>query len=118
MKEMALVQKGQYWDAMSCTAYDALETATLNGDRILGLKGGAVMAGLNADLAVLRIGPGLLPLRKENLASALVYGATGDMVKGTMVQGEMVYLEGKDRNGVKVTDRSIELSEELNRALY
>jgi cytosine/adenosine deaminase-related metal-dependent hydrolase len=118
MKEMALVQKGQYWDATACLASDALEAGTLGGNRILGLKGGAVMAGLNADLTVVRIGPGILPLRGENLASALAYSATGDMVQGTMVQGEWVYLDGKDREGEKVSERSISLSEEINEALF
>jgi 5-methylthioadenosine/S-adenosylhomocysteine deaminase len=118
MKEAALAQKGQYWDPTACTATGALEAATLSGDRILGLKGGAVMAGLNADLALVKIGPGILPLRKENLGSAMVYAATGDMVRGTMVQGEWVYLDGKDREGKKISSRSLDLSEELDEVLF
>ena len=118
MKGMALVQKGQYWDPAACTAVDALHAATLGGDMVLALNGGAIEEGMNADLALLNIDPGILPLRKDNLTSALVYAATGSMVRGTMVQGEWIYLDGKDRNENDIASRAREISGELEGALF
>ncbi|MDG6224734.1 MAG: amidohydrolase [Candidatus Thermoplasmatota archaeon] len=118
MKEMALVQKGQYWDPAACRAMDALHAATLGGNSILRLNGGAIEEGRIADLALLDIDPGILPLRRENLASALVYAATGSMVRGTMVHGEWIYLDGKDGNGNDISERAREISGELERSFF
>jgi len=118
MKEMALVQKGQYWDPTACTAMDALHTATIGGNSILGLPGGRIEEGMNADLTLLNIDPSILPIRKDNLASALVYAATGSMVRGTMVQGEWVYLDGVDRWGKHLIGRMLEISRELYAILF
>lgn len=52
-------------------------------------------------------------MRRDNLASALVYAATGSMVRGTMVQGEWVYLDGFDRSGKHLIGRMLEISREL-----
>jgi len=118
MKEMALLQKGQYWDPLACTAEDALVSATISGNRILGLKGGTVSPGMNADLCVVGMGPGTGPLRKENLYSAIVYSMTGDMVRTTMVGGDLVNHEGKMIDGSDLAERYRELSERVLQELY
>lgn len=112
MKVMAILQKGQYWNATACSAEDSLLCSTVNGYNILGECGGKVGEGMNADLTVVEIDPMMMPLRRDNLISALVYSATGRQVRGTFVHGEPVYLDGKLRDGSDWKDRYIELSEE------
>ena len=114
MKAMALLQKGQYWDATACQAEDALLCSTVNGYNILGICGGKVGEGMSADLTMIDIDPMLMPLRRDNLMSALVYSATGNLVRGTFIQGEPVYLDGKMRNGEDWTERYRELSNETD----
>lgn len=118
MKAMALVQKGQYWDPLAATAGDVLNSAIFSGNRILGLNGGIVSEGMNADLCLMEIGPGLGPLRKENLHSALVYSATGDRVTTTMVGGDLVYHDGKMINGKPLTGRYLDLADRVLSELY
>lgn len=118
MKAMSILQKGQYWDPMACTASDVIESATVNGNGILGLNGGDLRVGSNADLCVLDIGPGIGPVRKDNLISALVYSAVGNMVRATMVGGEMVYCDGKLRDGSDIGERYEELSDRVLSELY
>ncbi|MGA1793131.1 MAG: amidohydrolase family protein [Thermoplasmatota archaeon] len=118
MKEMALLQKGQYWDPMACTAGDALVSATISGNRILGLNGGKVVPGMNADLCVLDIGPGAGPLRKDNLLSAVVYSMNGNMVRTTMAGGDLIYNGGKMMDGSDLGERYAELSDKVLSELY
>jgi 5-methylthioadenosine/S-adenosylhomocysteine deaminase len=118
MKSMALVQKGQYWDPMAASAEDVLNCAINSGNNILGLKGGKIASGMNADITQLEIGPGLGPVRSENLPSAVVYSATGDMVRTTMIGGDLVFHDGKMMDGRKLTERYLELSEKINSELY
>jgi cytosine/adenosine deaminase-related metal-dependent hydrolase len=118
MKEMALVQKGQYWDPMAAVAEDVLECAVRSGNGILGLKSGKISPGWNADICILDAGPGMVPLRTENLLSNLVYSATGDMVRTTMVGGDLVYHEGRMMNRQDLRERCLELGEKVNSLLY
>ncbi|MFO8050990.1 MAG: amidohydrolase [Thermoplasmatota archaeon] len=117
MRSMALLQKGQYWDPLACTSDDALECATINGSRILGLEGGMIREGMNADLCILDIDPHIMPLRKENLSSALVYSAVGDLVNTTVVGGKVVYRNGRLRDGTSLKERYMEISEKCSEAL-
>jgi cytosine/adenosine deaminase-related metal-dependent hydrolase len=112
MKAMAVLQKGQYWDPTSATAFDALFCSTVGGHAILGICGGKVGEGMNADLTVVDIDPSLTPLRRDNLMSALVYSATGQMVDSTLVAGELLYHRGKLRDGSGWKERYMEISEQ------
>ncbi len=111
MKAMALLQKGQYWEPTACTSEDALLCSTVNGYDLLDIRGGKVMEGMTADLTIVDIDPMMMPLRKDNLMSALVYSATGQMVRGTFVQGEPIYLDGKMKDGSDWRERYLDLSE-------
>ncbi len=113
MKEMALIQKGQYWDPIASTAYDSLLSSTVNGNSLLGIYGGMLVEGMNADITILDIDPQMMPLRPDNLMSALVYSATGNMVKGTMVAGEFVYDDGKLADGSDWRESYIRIVTEL-----
>jgi cytosine/adenosine deaminase-related metal-dependent hydrolase len=118
MKEMALVQKGQYWDPMAACAGDVLRSAITSGSGILGINSGMISKGKNADLCVLDIGSGMVPLRKENLLSNIVYSSTGDQVRTTMVGGDLVFNEGRMFNGQYLKERCLDLGEKVNSLLY
>ncbi|MFW3146433.1 MAG: amidohydrolase [Thermoplasmatota archaeon] len=117
MKAMALLQKGQYWDPMAATSDDALICSTINGNRILGLNGGMLKEGMNADIAVVDIDPTMMPLRRDNLSSALVYSAVGHLVSKTIVAGEILYNDGKLKDGTDWREKYIELSEGMGEKL-
>ncbi len=118
MKAMALLQKAQYWDPLAANSQDVLNCAILNGNKILGSNGGTVSPGMNADICVIQIGPGMGPIRKENLLSALVYSVNGNMVKTTMVGGDLVYHNGKTGDGSDLMERYQELALKINEELY
>jgi cytosine/adenosine deaminase-related metal-dependent hydrolase len=118
MRTMALVQKGQYWDPTAATAFDVLRCATSGGNNILGLRGGKIEKGYNADICVLGISPGTGPLRADNLASGLVYSAVGENVRLTLVSGEIVYENGNLRDGSDLEERYHELSGTINGELF
>jgi cytosine/adenosine deaminase-related metal-dependent hydrolase len=113
MKEAALVQKGQYWDPAAVRAMDVLMAATVTGSSILGTDAGSISVGALADLVMVDIDPILTPLRKDTLPSALVYSANGHLVKGTMVGGEWVYLDGRLRYGNGFIQRYQDLGEKV-----
>ncbi len=117
MKEAALVQKGQYWDPAAVKAMDVLKAATVTGNSILGTQGGTIEKGMQADIVMVDIDPVLFPLRKDTLPSALVYSANGHLVRGTMVGGDWVYLDGKTINGSDLLKRYSDLAAKVNEAL-
>ena len=67
---------------------------------------------------MIRVGPGLGPVRKDNLLSLMVYSATGNDVVTTMVGGDLVYNDGMMLNGTNLTERYLELAELVNSELY
>jgi cytosine/adenosine deaminase-related metal-dependent hydrolase len=117
MKSMALIQKNQYWDPMAGTSRDALLAATVNGYSILGLFGGKIGEGMNADLVVVDIEPGMMPLRSDNLMSALVYSTTGSAVARTLVGGDLVYDRGYLPDGTGLKERYFEILTEVENDL-
>jgi len=118
MKAMALLQKGQYWDPTAASAFDALQCAITGGNTILGLNGGRIEKGSNADICVVKASPGMGPLRAENLASALVYSTVGENVEMTTVSGEIVLEGGALGDGSDLGERYDELSDRINRELF
>jgi cytosine/adenosine deaminase-related metal-dependent hydrolase len=118
MRSMALVQKGQYWDPLAAVASDVLDSAITSGNGILDLNGGNVKEGMNADLCVLDIGPGIGPLRKENLLSSLVYSANGNMVRTTVIGGDLAYHEGRTMDGSDLKERYLKLSRNISEDLF
>lgn len=117
MRSMALLQKGQYWDPMAATSEDALRCATIGGNRLLNTDGGILEKGMNADLCILDVDPSIMPLRKENLSSALVYSAVGNLVRSTIIGGELVYNDGKLKDDTLLRDRYVDLSKECMQEL-
>ncbi|HDD59704.1 MAG TPA: amidohydrolase [Euryarchaeota archaeon] len=96
MRMMALIQKHQYWNSSIVTAQDALDVATRGGAEVVGIKAGRIEKGYLADIAVLEITPEMLPLRRENLISNVVYSTTGNLVERVFVGGREVFRRGSE----------------------
>ena len=92
----ALLHKGNNHDATAIPAYAALNMATASGAQAIGLKGkiGEIKVGQRADLIQLDFDrPHLTPL--YNVISHLVYAANADDVVTTIVDGKVLYKDGK-----------------------
>lgn len=97
-REMFLVaglQKVKENDASACPAFDVLEMATKGGALAMGLSDCDVLAvGKKADLAVIDLQqPNMQPL--HNIAKNLVYAGSKQNVKMTVVDGKILYKDGK-----------------------
>ena len=95
IKQASLLHKGISGDPQAVSASEALEFATVNGARALGLDGlvGKIAVGYEADLALLGLAhPNMQP--QNDQVSALAYAASGHEVEMTMVKGEILYENG------------------------
>ena len=97
-KEMFLVaglQKVKEEDAAACPAFDVLEMATKGGALAMGLTDCDVLAvGKKADLAVIDLKqPNMQPI--HNIAKNLVYAGSKQNVKMTVIDGKILYEDGK-----------------------
>lgn len=97
-REMFLVtalQKYREMDAAAFPAFDVLKMACSGGALAMGLKDCDVLAaGKKADLAVIDLmQPNMQPL--HNIAKNLVYAGTKQNVVMTMVDGKILYENGK-----------------------
>ncbi len=96
MGYLALLHKGVNHDAKAVSAREALDIATRNGAKALGLEDvtGQIREGLQADLV-------LVDLTRVNMqpnndpVAALAYSANGSEVVMTMVAGKLLYEDGK-----------------------
>lgn len=95
MATAALLHKVNTEDPTVVAARSALSMATLRGGRALHWPGlGAIVAGGPADIiAVDMTAPNMQPAHSPT--SNLVYAATGAEVRLTMVEGEVLYKDGK-----------------------
>jgi len=90
-----LVQKGFYKDPMALSARQALEIATTNGARALGLGSvtGSIEAGKAADFVLFNFdGSYAQPIHDH--CSALVYQTERDNVAAVFVAGEKIFANG------------------------
>ncbi len=95
MKLAALLNKVASNSPTSLPAGTVLDMATINGARISGYTDlGSLEPGMRADCIALDLTlPNMLPL--HNPISQLVYSANGGECQMTMVEGEVVYMNGK-----------------------
>jgi 5-methylthioadenosine/S-adenosylhomocysteine deaminase len=94
MKMAILLQRVSHMDPEASTAEEALELATREGARYLGIDAGQIAEGKLADLAVIDLrAPHLTP--RHRTVPALVYSATPADVVMTIVGGEIVYEGGR-----------------------
>ena len=104
MKFAALLRKSLTGDPTAMPALEAWECATLNGARILGLKGGVIAPGMLADCLLLNLNhPQLLP--NHNLISNLVYSANGDCVDTTICAGKILMHQRQVEGEEEITAR-------------
>lgn len=97
-REMFLVtalQKVKEMDASACPAFDVLEMATKGGALAMGLKDCDVLAeGKCADFAVIDLRqPNMQPI--HNIAKNLVYSGSKQNVCMTVVNGQILYENGR-----------------------
>ncbi|PKO25576.1 MAG: N-ethylammeline chlorohydrolase [Betaproteobacteria bacterium HGW-Betaproteobacteria-8] len=112
MRLAALVAKGSSGDATALPARKALEMATIDAARALGLddKIGTVEVGKFADLTAVRMAdPELLPCFDP--ISQLVYVAGREHVTHTWVAGELRYQKLKGQDGIYANIEPLELKE-------
>jgi cytosine/adenosine deaminase-related metal-dependent hydrolase len=100
MKTAVLAQKGRTRRADAMTAEKALEMATIDGARALGMEGeiGSIEVGKRADLTIVDLShPRLRPL--HSVASALVYQASGSEIDTVVVDGRVLLEDGTPVDG-------------------
>ncbi len=89
MKYAALLQKIHRYDPTVLPAKEALEMATINGAKTLGINAGAIDAGKLADIILIDLKrPELTPM--NNLAANLVYSAKGSCVDTVICDGRIL----------------------------
>src|SRR5712691_9695942 len=96
MKLAAIIHKAVTLDPLIIPAETALELATINGARSLGLEHeiGSLEAGKKADLVVINLNR-LHTTPSFNPVSTLVYAATGGEVETVVVDGRIVVDQGR-----------------------
>jgi 5-methylthioadenosine/S-adenosylhomocysteine deaminase len=94
MKQAILLQRLHTLDPEASWAEEAVELATREGARLLGIDAGVLAPGKLADITVVDLRrPHLRPLSRT--VATLVYAARGSDVALTIVGGRIVYEEGR-----------------------
>jgi 5-methylthioadenosine/S-adenosylhomocysteine deaminase len=94
MTQSVLLQRVKTRDPRISNGEEAIEVATREGARYLGVDAGVLAAGKLADVTVVDLGtPHLLPLHR--VVAALAYSARGSDVWMTIVGGEVIYEDGR-----------------------
>lgn len=95
MKFAALTAKNVAQDPTAVPAQVALEMATVNGGKALGLKIGALREGWKADLVCMEVGTHERNSPYFDLCSALVYSSSREDVTDVWIGGKRVLKDGK-----------------------
>lgn len=93
MKTLALLQKSSRWDPTVVMSQEALDFATVNAAKALGLQKeiGSIEVGKRADIVIMDgRSPTLRPLTLENAVSNVVYSAGRGDVSSVLCFGEVV----------------------------
>ena len=96
MKMYALLAQGMDGEPSGILACDAIDAATVNGARAVGLSGevGEIKAGMKADLALIDLADfAYQPF--NSAARQMVYSESGRAVRTVMVDGEIVLENGE-----------------------
>ena len=105
MSLLALIHKGVKKDAVTVSAAQTLEMATVRGAKALGLSGvtGELAPGKKADIAILNLDcPQLTP--QNDLISSLVYCADGSEVETVIANGEIIL---ENRHFTKIDEEKV-----------
>ena len=116
-REMFLVTglaKYKEKDASAVDAYEVLKMATVNGAQALNLNCGVLEAGKLADLIILDLHqPNMQPM--NNVAKNIVYSGSKSNVKCTMVNGEILYEDGRFHVGFDIASLYDEIQRRVER---
>ena len=116
-REMFLVTglaKYKEKDASAVDAYEVLKMATINGAKALNLNCGVLEAGKLADLIILDLHqPNMQPM--NNIANNIVYSGSKSNVKCTMVNGEILYEDGRFHVGFDIASLYDEIQRRVER---
>jgi len=101
MRMAALLAKGQSGDATAISAHQALEMATINGAKALGLESqlGSITVGKQADLIAVNMAE-MVSQPCYDPISHLVYVASRENVTHTWVDGQLRYNKPESSTGV------------------
>ena len=118
-REMYLVtglQKLALDDASACLAEEVLKMATVGGARAMGLYDSDVLAvGKKADLIMIDLKkPNMQPI--NNIVKNIVYSGSKQNIKLTMINGKVLYNDGKyflDESEQDIYDRANELAQNI-----
>lgn len=116
MRLAALLAKGQSGDATAISAHQALEMATINGAKALGLdeKIGSIEAGKFADLTAIKLDDiNMQPC--FDVVSHLVYVAEREQVSHVWVNGDLKYHRPNYSAGIYSSIEPQELTDILSR---
>ena len=118
-REMFLVTglaKYKEKDASAVDAYEVLKMATINGAKALNLNCGVLEAGKLADLIILDLHqPNMQPM--NNIAKNIVYSGSKSNVKCTMVNGEILYEDGRFHVGFDIASLYDEIQRRVERLM-
>ena len=98
MKTLALLQKSNRWDPTVVGAQQALDFATRNGARAIGLGEalGSIEPGKTADIIILDgSSPSLRPMLPKNIVANIVYSANAGDVRTTICDGRVLMRDRK-----------------------
>ncbi|MDT3697921.1 MAG: amidohydrolase [Thermincola sp.] len=94
MRTAALLHKVNTMDPMTLPSYQALEMATKNGGKVLGLDIGVLQPGFKADIILIDFAkPHLHP--KHDIIAHTVYAAQSSDVDTVMIDGKFVMKKGQ-----------------------
>ncbi len=90
MKVMSLLHKHSYWDSEVINAKEAFDAATINGYKAMGLNFTIKVNNPATFVAIPTTNISLMPLRKDNLISNIVYSFSGN-VSLNIIDGVTVF---------------------------
>ncbi|QLJ53474.1 MAG: 5-methylthioadenosine/S-adenosylhomocysteine deaminase [Candidatus Fermentimicrarchaeum limneticum] len=103
IKVGTLLQKSHLWDSRVLNAQQALDFATINGAKALGIEAGSVEEGKLADMFLMELNsPNLLPA--NSLVSNLVYSSNPSNISDVIVDGKLVM---KDRKILTIDEEKV-----------
>lgn len=104
MKLAALLHKNAKWDATLVPAQTALDMATVNGAKALGINAGSIEEGKLADLIIIGLRkPHLMPV--NDIVSNIVYSVSGSDVDTSIINGQVVMKDRAVENEFKIIDK-------------
>lgn len=111
-KNMALLQKGWRGDPTSMPADDAIEIATLNGFKSMGIDAGRIEVGALADLMLIDLN-NIAFVPNHNTLSNLLYAAHNDSIDTVICNGKIVMEHRKVENEDKIISETRRVTKRL-----